>query len=233
MSAASLPAKNFSKDISKDNPITQIEITTDQARQLGELNQLTRALASPARLAILGTLAGRPGQVVTLEELAAQVGNAAGKLEREVRQLAETGLIEIKEWGSDQPGREPRPHLVVFEAQALQKLQPMIAALSQLTRQLQPAEPTDIMDERTKTVAIFIKNGQLTGWPAQFKRQVYIVEEIAKNFEPEVRYSESQVDDILKQIYEYDHCTLRRYLVDLKFLQRANGEYWKTGGQPS
>jgi hypothetical protein len=83
------------------------------------------------------------------------------------------------------------------------------------------------MDERARTIGRFIKDGRLVGWPAQYSRQLYVLEEVAKVFEPGMRYGERDIDNILKQIYEYDHCTLRRYLVDNKFLHRENGVYWK------
>jgi hypothetical protein len=32
------------------------------------------------------------------------------------------------------------------------------------------------------------------------------------------------------QRFHPDHAALRRYLVDHDFLQRENGEYWRSGG---
>jgi hypothetical protein len=70
-----------------------------------------------------------------------------------------------------------------------------------------------------------MKDGRLVSWPAQLKNQVYIIEEVAQAFETGIDYPERKVDAILKIIYEYDYVTLRRYLVDLKFMQRSNGIY--------
>lgn len=82
-------------------------------------------------------------------------------------------------------------------------------------------------DVRTQILQQFMQGGRLLAWPRKFKRQYFLIEEIAKQFEPERRYAEQEVNAILKAIYPYDHCTLRRYLVDLRFLQRKNGEYWR------
>jgi hypothetical protein len=84
------------------------------------------------------------------------------------------------------------------------------------------SEPPDF---RTAMLRRYMPEGRLLAWPARFKRQYIIIEEIARRFEPGVEYSESEVDELLKSIYPLDHCTLRRYLVDLRFVHRANGIY--------
>lgn len=83
------------------------------------------------------------------------------------------------------------------------------------------------LDERNRTLSRFIKDGRLVKWPRQLQKQMYIAEEVAKLFRPGVHYAERDVNTILKNIYQYDHCTLRRYLIDMQFLKRANGFYWK------
>ena len=60
-----------------------------------------------------------------------------------------------------------------------------------------------------------------------------MLEEIVRAFEPRRTYTEREVDAILKEIYAFDHCTVRRALVDLRFMQRENGVYWKTDPQPT
>jgi hypothetical protein len=102
----------------------------------------------------------------------------------------------------------------------------MIAALRQVITLPKGDDPL-VMDERAITLRRFMPDGKIKAMPVQLKRQQYILAEVAKVFEPGIRYTEQQVDAILKQIYEYDHCTLRRYLVDFRFLNRAEGIYWK------
>ncbi len=206
-----------------------LEVSEEQAEQLTQLFEMTKALAAPTRLAILGALATRMKQSVTIEELATGLKLSPVQLGRDLRQLAELGFIRIEEWQATKPGHEPEPALIAFNLEEYtRKLMPqMISTLSHLSKQVRPAEQKPEMDERAKTLDRFMKNGRLTGWPVQPKRQAYLAEEIAKVFEPVRRYSEREIDAILKEIYEYDHCTLRRYLVDLKLLQRADGVYWK------
>jgi hypothetical protein len=80
-------------------------------------------------------------------------------------------------------------------------------------------------DFRTQVLERYMPEGRLLAWPSRFKRQYLIIEEIARRFEPGVEYTERVVDALLKEIYPQDHCTLRRYLVDLRFVNRCNGIY--------
>lgn len=214
----------------KEPPITakmKIEVSPEQAEQLENLFEVIKALAAPPRLAIVGALAARPKETLSLEELAEITKIPSARMERDLRQLAETGFIKVEEWQASKPGREPLPARIAFNSAYLKLMPQLITTLHQLNSQLKPATAAPNLDERAKTLERFIKDGRLVDWPAQFKRQVFVLEEIAKVFEPGVRYTEREVDAILKNIYEYDHCTLRRYLVDLKFMQRSEGIYWK------
>ena len=81
------------------------------------------------------------------------------------------------------------------------------------------------LDFRTETLQKFMPEGRLLTWPAKFKRQYIVIEEISRRFAPGIQYTEREVDAILKEIYPVDHCTLRRYLVDLRFVYRRDGIY--------
>lgn len=57
-----------------------------------------------------------------------------------------------------------------------------------------------------------------------------MLERIALEFEPGVRYDEKAVNVIVSRFHT-DHAAIRRYLVDEGFLTRERGEYWRTGGR--
>src|SRR5438132_6629497 len=78
---------------------------------------------------------------------------------------------------------------------------------------------------RDQVLQQYMPEGALLIWPSKFKRQYIVIEEISRRFEPGIEYSEREVDAMLKQIYPSDHCTLRRYLVDLRFVERKTGVY--------
>lgn len=59
------------------------------------------------------------------------------------------------------------------------------------------------------------------------KKKIVILRKIAKQFEKDRKYSEKEVNSILKAIYE-DYATIRRYLIEYGFMERTNDckEYW-------
>ena len=82
-------------------------------------------------------------------------------------------------------------------------------------------------EERQRIVASFIRNGILTKMPSQRKKQLVILEEMAKVFEPGRTYTEREVNGILAPLYE-DFVTLRRDLIDAHHLTRDHGIYQRT-----
>ncbi|HUS17010.1 MAG TPA: DUF2087 domain-containing protein, partial [Chloroflexia bacterium] len=93
------------------------------------------------------------------------------------------------------------------------------------TGQVVPAAPRSVPDDRTRTLAMYWLDGRLLGWPDNPKRQAYLLDEIVKAFDGERTYSEREVDAILKGIYEYDHCVVRRALIDFGYMDRDHGVY--------
>jgi hypothetical protein len=65
--------------------------------------------------------------------------------------------------------------------------------------------------------------------PAKHSRRLVVLDHIAQRFEPGERYSERQVNAMLAPV-DADVAALRRYLVDERLLDRADGEYWRIGG---
>ncbi len=61
------------------------------------------------------------------------------------------------------------------------------------------------------------------------KKKIVILRKIAEQFDKDKRYSEKEVNVILKAIYD-DFATIRRYLIEYGFMERTNDcrEYWLT-----
>jgi hypothetical protein len=72
------------------------------------------------------------------------------------------------------------------------------------------------------------RDGSLKTLPAQQKKLEAILRYVVKAFDIGKRYSEKQVNEILKRYHE-DTATLRRELVGFGLMQRAGGggEYWR------
>ena len=119
----------------------------------------------------------------------------AASLERDLlRQLAEAGLIKILDWEAAQPGDEPRPARVAFDRAYMQAMAQVIAALHKVQIQIAPPTERPVLYERTRTITRFMHNGRLISWPAQFKQQVYVLEEVAQAFAPDRTDSEREAD---------------------------------------
>jgi hypothetical protein len=84
-------------------------------------------------------------------------------------------------------------------------------------------------DDAARVLQRSIVDGRLVHWPAKRSKRLVVLDHLAQLFEPGRRYSERQVNARLAEITD-DPATMRRYLVDERFLDRADGEYWRSGG---
>ena len=75
-----------------------------------------------------------------------------------------------------------------------------------------------------KVIHTFMREGKITQFPRQHKKRLVLLSEIIKRFKPNRVYKEPEVDAILERLYP-DYCTLRRMLIDERFMERENGEY--------
>jgi hypothetical protein len=80
-----------------------------------------------------------------------------------------------------------------------------------------------------KQLRVFLRGGVIESLPAKASKRRLLLDEVAQAFEPGVRYGERDVNAFLGSIH-HDHCALRRYLVDEDLMDRADGQYWRTGG---
>jgi hypothetical protein len=79
----------------------------------------------------------------------------------------------------------------------------------------------------------FLSDGRLLRLPARWARRRAVLEQVVQSFEPGRRFSEKEVDVVLRAWCAdgaTDHVTLRRYLVDEGLLSREHGTYWRSGG---
>ena len=84
-------------------------------------------------------------------------------------------------------------------------------------------------DER-EILRRFFTGTRLKEIPTSRKKRVVVLERLAQEFEPGLRYQEVDVNFTL-QLFNPDYTALRRYLVDEGFLTRSEGVYWRSGGR--
>ncbi len=180
-----------------------------------ELVRVFKALADGNRLKIVGLLAQQPYSV---EELSALVKLSPATISHHLAKLTEAGLVSAR----------AQSYYNVYQ---LDK-----AALEATTRRIFSAEQMSAAVENVdmdaydrKVVHDFsLPDGRLKTIPAQRKKLDAILRHVVKAFEPGVRYSEKQVNDILSKFHA-DTASLRRELVGAKLMGRAGGggEYWR------
>jgi hypothetical protein len=90
-------------------------------------------------------------------------------------------------------------------------------------------------DERAEAlVRAFLRDGRLVRLPARLTRRKEVLRYLAmRDFRPGIRYTEHQVNDVLRDWCEgagTDYVSVRRYLVDYGILDREDaGDYWLLG----
>lgn len=84
--------------------------------------------------------------------------------------------------------------------------------------------------EEATILATFFSGARLTEIPSSRAKRRVILEFLAQEFEPGLRYDEREVSFRL-QMFHADYAALRRYLVDEGLLTRADGVYWRSGGR--
>ena len=79
----------------------------------------------------------------------------------------------------------------------------------------------------TKSFFLSLTPPILKTFSSKEKNKLVILKIIAEQFEPSRKYTEKQVNEILKAIY-HDYATIRRYLIEYGFMARTDNcsEYW-------
>ncbi len=178
----------------------------------GSPDDILRALADPERLAIAGELARADR---TAAGLAEAVGLPIARVHKHLNRLTTTAVVQLLQdratyrldagtlrWAAEQVGPPRDPGLALGAAN----------------------------DDEEAVLRTFFRDGRLTEIPARESKRRIILERIALEFEPGVRYEEPEVNMIVGRFFA-DHASLRRYLVDEGFLDRDHGVYWRTGGR--
>jgi hypothetical protein len=168
-----------------------------------------RMAVDPVRLAVLGAAARGP---VDVDGVAADLGVPSRRVLKEVGTLIEVGLLTAER---------------ALDRVALREV---ARALPQ-TAEMDPAIVEGPWSaEEAAVLARFFSGARLVEIPTNRAKRALVLDRLAQEFEPGLRYAEVEVNSIL-QVFHPDYAALRRYLVDEGFLTRADGAYWRTGGR--
>ena len=93
---------------------------------------------------------------------------------------------------------------------------------------IRPPKTAEMLEKRLlKTLFPEGTEGPLTTFSIKENHKLVVLQEIAKRFQDEQTYTEKEINQILKVVY-HDFATLRRYLIEYKFLCRTpdGSQYW-------
>ena len=189
--------------------------------QVAELLAFFKALADENRLKIIGLLAQRPYSV---EKLAEALGLGVSTTSHHLSRLSKARLVSSRTDGhyyiyslQTDTLKSMAQHLLHDE-----ELPRLSENLSQGAGGIEEAYDRKVLANFTGV------DGRITAFPAQEKKHLALLRYVLKSFEPGVRYSEKQVNEILLH-YHDDTATLRRGLVEYHLMSRegGGGAYWR------
>ncbi len=180
-----------------------------------DLLRFFKALADPNRLRIVGLLASRPH---TVEELAAILHLGVSTVSHHLSRLAKADLVDALAEGYYSSYRLKPEHLTAMAKRVIKKDElPLLAS------------DLDVSAYDRKVLSAFLtRDGKFKAFPMQEKKLLVLARYVLRSFEPGVRYTEKEVNRVLKR-YNEDTALLRRALVDFGLMQReaGGGAYWK------
>jgi hypothetical protein len=183
----------------------------DATKNLEQRAALFKALGHPARLLILNLVRMKPRHG---EELAEILKLRPATISHHLGKLSAAGLLKAEK---DQ----------YYQTYSLVK-GVLDVPLVEMVAMPQPGLAENVEQDAytNKVLQTFIKRGRLVQFPAQLKKRLVILRHIANEFEPDRRYTEQEVNQMLVEFNE-DVASLRRGLIELGLMAREKGEYWR------
>jgi predicted transcriptional regulator len=178
------------------------------------LLQFFKALADENRLKLLGILAAREYSV---EELAALLQLKAPTISHHLARLKELGLVQMRTDGNT--------HLYRLDAEHLRTISKGLLSSEKMAELVPLAEMESDAWER-KVLRDFFEGPRLKEIPANRKKRSVVLHWLANLFQPGMRYTEAQVNEIIQR-HHPDASTLRREMIGEHLLQREQGIYWR------
>jgi len=183
-----------------------------QSERSEYLLEFFKLLADEKRLQIVGLLSRKE---YTVEELAAILKLSAATTSHHLQRLMQAGLVQAR--------ASQHYHVYSLRLQALRERSQQILSRDGLQEATQDLD-LDAYDR--KILRDYMENGRLKSIPSQLKKREVILRYLVGLFEPGRRYAEREVNEIIGQIHE-DYATLRRELVDTRWLARDHEVYWR------
>ena len=182
-----------------------------------------RAVADETRLTMLRLMHGHERNV---GELAGLVNLTEPTVSHHLSKLHGAGLLNLRMAGNQRFYRVDPKKLAHFK-RLVANIEIPPQEQEHVTSDNAWIDALDWDEADKKILRDYTRDGYLTQIPTKDKKSVVIMRWLATRFQPDVRYTEKQVNAILTEVFA-DYASLRRMLVDFGFMrrERGGGDYW-------
>lgn len=181
-------------------------------QELQMLVEFFKVLGNENRLKIIGLLAG--GEL-TVRQIAELLHLKEPTVSEHLNALKELGLVSVRPDGNFR--------YYSFQPEPLRMLNKELFSREKLASLVSNVQE----DDTQKLLRRFIESDRIVRIPANRKTWLLILEWLVERFEVGRQYTEKEVNEIIKQHHE-DYATIRRDLVDWRYMAREKGIYWRT-----
>ena len=172
-----------------------------------------KVLSNETRLKMVGLLAN--GEL-SVGELAELLNVKEPTISHHLSLMKELGLVDFRAEGN--------VRIYWLETAALQAISKDVFSQDNLATLVDDTAADSW--ERKILQSSIDKNGQVTIIPTQYKKKMVLIRWMLEKFEMDKKYSEREVNDIIKRHHE-DSAWFRRMMVDNRMMQREKGVYWR------
>jgi DNA-binding transcriptional ArsR family regulator len=180
--------------------------------KFGQLLQFFKVIGNESRLKILGLLANEERSV---GELATLLDLKEPTVSHHLSAMKSLGLVGVRAEGN--------VRIYWLDTRFLEGMSKDLFSRDSLATLVDDTSQ-DAWEQ--KVLQTFLDGGRIKELPSRHKKRLVVLTWLANQFEMDVRYSEKEMNERLKQ-YNPDYASLRRYLIDYKFMQREKGIYWR------
>ncbi len=189
-----------------------------------ELQIFLKLLSDENRLTLLRLL---NQQEYNVGDLAKRLELGEPTVSHHLSKLRQAGLVSLRMDGNQRFYR--------LNQKGLARFKKLVANIEQFPPEPEPLASDDSWidalnwpEEDRKVLHDYTRNGKLTRIPSKRGKLLVILRWLATFFDPDVLYSEAEVNQIIKSVHAEDYVGLRRDLIDMGYLrrERGGGKYW-------
>ncbi len=197
------------------------------ARELEQIVLFLKVLADKSRFRLIALLSERE---YTVGELAEVLELKEPTVSWHVTMLRNHDMVEMRQEGTSHfyKLKQEGVHALLKDLKTKVAPEESLDAGSDFERHVLETffQHEGVKEYHTPDGTFQITHTRLKEIPTQRKKQVVVLERLAQEFVIGQRYSEKEVNTILKRFHP-DCATLRRQMVDNRIMRRENSIYWR------